>query len=142
MIDAVLSPHALQRKYSESRCVSIPHSDTAHITHFAVWWLQRTHTFHRVMSPSTTQRLGEIFDYEKRPSQADSSRRKSLNKYDEQCSPSTSPQQLQISFYLSMETTNPPAVQVESVRRENPVQMHCMDQEDMKTLCREWNLRS
>ena len=42
-----------------------------------------------------------------------------------------------------MEITNPTTMQVESASRRNSVQKtHCMDQEDIKTLSREWILRN
>ena len=44
-------------------------------------------------------------------------------------------------YYDTMEITNRPTMQVGSAGRGNPVQMHCMDQEDKKTLSWEWNLR-
>ena len=45
-------------------------------------------------------------------------------------------------FYDIVDIANPMIMQVESVRTENLVQTHCMDQEEMKTLSREWNLRN
>ena len=78
------------------------------------------HTFHR-LGPQEQFNDSQKLTYEKRIRNDDSSRRKSLKKYDDQFAPSTSFKTLR------------------SVLRYNgnyefdPVQMHCIDQGDMKT---------
>ena len=76
-----------------------------------------------------SQRLAD----EKRPSHADRRNARSMMS----CSYPALLSFPSDKFYGMMETTNPRAMHMESVRRENPVQMH---QEDMKTLSWEWNL--
>ena len=69
---------------------------------------------------------------EKRTSHADFSGRKPFKKYDEQFTPALPIPSAH--FYDIVGNTNPPTMQVESLRREgNFVQMHCLDQEEMQT---------
>ena len=103
-----------------SRCLSIPHSHSAHLEHSVVLVGYRVHTpCHRLGGPSTTFDEAKKYVDEKRQSHADSPGRKSLKKYDEQFTPSTS-DTFRWFFTTPVTITNPTTMQVEFASRREP----------------------
>ena len=99
MIDVVSLSHVLQRQYRRERIVVvIPHPYTALLSHSAVWWLQKTCTFHRLLAQVRSDG-SEKFTDEKWPSHTDSKKMKSLTKFDDQLTPYTSFIVIQISVF-------------------------------------------
>ena len=141
--DVVSLSHVLQRHCTERKewFVSIPHPYTELLAPSVVWWWQKRHTFHR----SWAQVQSDGSDKRKRNGQASPipQGRQSLTKVGWTAHSQHFFHCLQTQFFDMMETTNP-AANANGIpfAGGNPLLMHCMDQEGMRTLSWELNLRN
>ena len=111
---------------------------TAHVTRSVVLWLHKTH-FSQYMGHvqfNDSQKLAS----ENRPCNADSSRRSSLKKYDEQFT-STSFNTFRSAFSTLWTLRIRRLCNWNQSEGGNPMHMHCLDQKEMKTWPWEWGLR-